>query len=221
MFDAMPERITLHGLGFIQIVVAPTKRIHVWRPDIPRRKCYAVSRTHNHRFSFKSTVLVGTLVNRRYEIMRVPEAYATHDMVSHAGERLGTGARRSFVDGHCRLASFSDERVESGRSYYMDALAYHETLDTGVVVTFIEKLHEGETPAHSIIARGHTFDQTFDRFQWSRGKLWSVVVAALGEVERMDLRVRARRERTVCEASHCEASANAATVPDMRRSPRR
>lgn len=180
-FSPTQEQVSLHGLGFMQVILPASKRLHVWHPDIPRRKCHAVSSIHNHRFAFKSTVLIGTMVNRRYEIVRSPEAYATHDMVSHDGERLATGARRSFVDGHCKVTPYPDEVYEPGQSYYMDALAYHETVASGVVVTLMEKLHEGTVHAHSIIAKGHVFDQSFDRYQWTRERLWSLLVGALSE----------------------------------------
>jgi hypothetical protein len=58
------ETISLHGLGFIQVKLPANRRLHVWHPDLPRRDCFAYSAIHNHRFGFRSTVLVGHQRNR-------------------------------------------------------------------------------------------------------------------------------------------------------------
>jgi hypothetical protein len=67
-FTPIAEQISVHGLGFIQVKLPNNQRLHVWHPDIPRRACYLHSAIHNHRFSFTSHVLIGTQVNRRYEV---------------------------------------------------------------------------------------------------------------------------------------------------------
>ena len=70
-FEETQQRITLHGLGFIQLQLEGGQRLHVWHPSLPRRKCYEESFIHDHRFSFESTVLVGSLVNRVYVKVRM------------------------------------------------------------------------------------------------------------------------------------------------------
>jgi len=47
-FTPTKETISLHGLGFIQIVLGGNQRMHVWHPDLPRRDCYEHSAIHNH-----------------------------------------------------------------------------------------------------------------------------------------------------------------------------
>jgi hypothetical protein len=157
------------------------RRLHVWHPDLPRRRCYEFSAIHNHRFSFRSTVLVGVQVNRRYNVLKSDDGL--YDMVSHDGPRLASGSRASFVDGRCDVFAFKDERYRPGQSYTMSALAYHETPNSGVVVTLMEKLEEGTVHAHSIIRRGNEFDQSFDRFQLSDAKLWAIVADALDHAD--------------------------------------
>lgn len=58
-FTPTKDIISLHGLGFIQIKLDDNQRLHIWHPDLPRRKCFEHSNIHNHRFAFKSTVLKG------------------------------------------------------------------------------------------------------------------------------------------------------------------
>jgi hypothetical protein len=170
--------MSLHGLGFLQVILPGNQRLHVWHPDLPRRKCFVHSAIHNHRFSFRSTVLVGTQINRRYEVTPWGKD-GTHEMVSHNGPRLPSGSRSSFVDGPCIVEEQPEEYYHPGESYEMPALAYHVTTNSGIVVTLMQKLNEGTVHAHSIIRRGHEFDQSFDRFQLSDERLWSIVVDAL------------------------------------------
>lgn len=179
-FSPTQEQISLHGLGFIQVKLPANRRLHVWHPDLPRRKCFEHSPIHNHRFSFRSTVLVGRQVNRRYNVIEwAASDRGSHNVISHDGPRSAKGGRLSFPNGSATVSALPDENYEPGQSYEMPVLQYHETPNTGVVVTLMEKLVEGEVHASTLIEHGHTFDQGFDRFQWSEDRLWSVVVDAL------------------------------------------
>lgn len=175
------DQITLHGLGFIQVKLPANKRLHVWHPLLPRRDCFVFSAIHNHRFSFRSTVLIGTQKNRRYHVIPHPEG--THDIISHDGPRSPMGGRESFVAGRCNVESvqprYMVESYSPGQSYEMRELEYHETPNTGVVVTLMEKLHEGRIHASTIITHGREFHQAFDRFQLRADELWAIVVEAL------------------------------------------
>jgi hypothetical protein len=184
-FSPTSEQITLHGLGFIQVRLPGNRRMHVWHPDLPRRACFQWSAIHNHRFSFRSTVLIGQQVNRRYNVIEVDRsnvtlaAHETHDRVSHDGARSEKGGRLSFVAGGAIVVALPNELYFPGDSYEMPILQYHETPNDGVVVTIMEKLHEGTVHASTLIECGHQFDQDFDRFQLSPERLWAFVIDAL------------------------------------------
>lgn len=176
-FTPISEQISLHGLGFLQVKLPANKRLHVWHPALPRRSCYKHSAIHNHRFSFRSTVLVGTQINRRYAVR--DDYMGSHDLISHDGPRSEKGGRLSYVAGRVRAEALTDEVYEAGQSYEMPALHYHETPNSGVVVTLMEKLHEGQIHASSLIEHGRVFDQQFDRFQMPEVAMWAVVTDAL------------------------------------------
>lgn len=178
-FTPTKEQISLHGLGFIQVKLPANRRLHVWHPHLPRRRCFEASSIHNHRFSFRSTVLVGEQVNRRYVVVECPPHVCSHDRISHDGPRSEKGGRLSFVDGYVFAQALTDERYQAGNSYEMAALEYHETPNDGIVVTLMEKLSEGTVHASSLIRSSQTFDQDFDRFQLDEATLWSIVVDAL------------------------------------------
>ena len=176
-FTPTAEIISAHGLGFIQVKLPGNQRLHVWHPDIPRRACFAHSAIHNHRFGFTSRVLLGTQVNRRYLVTE--DAQGTHDLISHDGPRSPAGGRESYVAGRVSVKACADEVYGPGASYHMPVLEYHETPNTGVVVTVMQKHVEGTVHASSLIEHGFTFDQAFDRFQLGEDRLWAIVQDAL------------------------------------------
>lgn len=178
-FTPTKETISLHGLGFIQLVLPEKKRLHVWHPDLPRRNCYADSAIHNHRFSFESTVLIGVQKNARVEIELARDG--THDVISHNGPRSAQGGRESYPVATCNVIEQPVETYKAGDSYWMGIHEYHHTPNDGVVVTLMEKGRlESEVHACTIIKRGAQFHQAFDRFQLPPARLFAYVVEALG-----------------------------------------
>ena len=184
-FTPTKEQISLHGLGFIQVKMPGNRRLHAWHPELPRRKCFEYSAIHNHRFSFRSTVLVGTQVNRRYNVLEAPfeDAFGprSHFRISHDGPRSEKGGRLSYIAGQARVSALPDEQYGPGESYEMPVLQYHETPNSGVVVTIMEKLFEGATHASTLIDcdAPMEFDQDFDRFRLTEDELWRVVTDCL------------------------------------------
>lgn len=176
-FTPTAEQISLHGLGFIQVKLPGNQRMHVWHPDLPRRSCYEHSAVHNHRFSFRSRVLIGRQVNRTFLVKE--DAAGGHDLISHDGPRSEKGGRLSYVAGRVSIRPLEPEEYGPGESYCMPALGYHDTPNQGIVVTLMEKLYEGSVHASSLITHGVEFDQSFDRFQMSEDELWAVVQDAL------------------------------------------
>lgn len=181
-YSPIEQQISCHGLGFLQVRLRGNQRIHVWHPDLPRRDCFAYSAIHNHRFAFKSRVLVGVQVNRRYNVTPVTGG-GTHDIISHDGPRSPQGGRESFVCGFADVEALPDERYGPGEEYHMSALEYHETPNSGVVVTLMTKLFEGAVHANSLIERGHDFHQAFDRFAVPQDRLWAIFLEAMKEVK--------------------------------------
>lgn len=175
-FAPTTETISAHGLGFVQIKLPGNRRLHVWHPALPRRACYDHSGIHNHRFSFRSTVLIGSQYNQRADLVIHP--MGTHDVISHDGPRSARGGRESFVAGRVNVQLRPVEVYGPGDSYVMPELEYHHTPNSGIVVTLMEKLSEGSIHACSVVERPHVFDQEFDRLQLTPGRLWGLVVEA-------------------------------------------
>lgn len=176
-FTPTARQISLHGLGFIQVILEGNQRLHVWHPDLPRRSCFEHSAIHNHRFGFLSKVLVGTQVNRCYDVWG--DESGQYDRISHDGPRSERGGRLSFIAERVAVRAWRDVHIEAGAVYFMAAGAYHETPNSGVVVTLMQKTIETDVHASSLITHGVEFDQSFDRFQMSDDDLWAIVNDAM------------------------------------------
>lgn len=174
----MKETISLHGLGFIQLVLPGDQRMHVWHPDLPRRNCYEHSAIHNHRFSFTSRVLKGVQKNVRADIELARDG--SHVVISHNGPRSDKGGRLSYPVAECNVFERPLEQYGPGDEYFMPALEYHHTPVDGIVVTVIRKHESCAIHANSIIAQGVEFHHEFNRFQLAPERLFAYVVDALG-----------------------------------------
>jgi hypothetical protein len=175
-FTPTSETVSLHGLGFIQIVLPCNRRLHVWHPELPRRECYLHSAVHNHRFGFRSDVLKGTQINVPVDIELARGG--THRVISHNGPRSALGGRESYEVAECNLIEHEALRIEAGGSYWMAPGAYHHTPCEGIVITLMTKLAETSVHANSIIAEGIKFHSEFDRFQLTPMQLLAYVCEA-------------------------------------------
>lgn len=176
-FSPTKETISLHGLGFIQLVLGGNQRMHVWHPDLPRRSCFLHSAVHNHRFGFTSRVLKGVQVNQRCDLEVVKAG--SHALISHNGPRSDKGGRLSYPVADVNVFERGVEHYEAGEEYTMPAYEYHHTPCEGVVVTVIRKHAEGTIHANSVCRKGVDFHYDFDRFQLSPEQLFGFVAEAL------------------------------------------
>ena len=177
--DIMTDKITLHGLGFVQVQLEGNQRLHVWHPELPRRSCFEDSAIHDHRFNFTSRVLVGTQINHCYDMQRHDEGDFV--LYLHEGKRSANGGRPWTPDGRAHLNWETTFSVEAGNDYNTIAYEYHRTEPggDGRVATIMQKRGDHPQGAHSTCRFGVQPDTDFDRFQWSSAKLWEVVTDVL------------------------------------------
>lgn len=173
--DVMTDKITLHGLGFVQIQLQGSQRLHVWHPELPRRACFEHSAIHDHRFSFHSRVLVGEQRNIEYGEFASPDG--DYMLYLHEGARTACGGRPWVPDGRVHLRVVADFTVSPGNSYEQKAYHFHRTepAGNGRVATIMQKTAEFSRGAHSTCRVGVEPDTDFDRYQWTPAQLWEVV----------------------------------------------
>ncbi len=179
------KRISLHGLGFLQVEFTPTMRLHVWHPDLPRRSCFEHSQVHDHRFGFDSTVLVGCQVNQVYSFTEVEENAKKdyYQRYIHDGPRAETGNRPWIpTDLPIKLTLHDAQRVHVGETYHMRPYIFHRTIPDygGKVATLMVKTSEHDEPATSTCRLGIDPDVGFNRFQMGVHEMWEVVSDVLG-----------------------------------------
>lgn len=177
--DIMTDKITLHGLGFVQVQLEGSQRLHVWHPELPRRTCFEHSAIHDHRFDFVSRVLIGE--QRNIEYADLWGADGEFVMYLHEGPRTPRGGRPWTPDGRTNMVVTDDFTVSAGSTYNQRAYKYHRTepQGNGKVATIMQKFGEYSRGAHSTCRFGIEPDTDFDRFQWSPARLWEVVTDVL------------------------------------------
>lgn len=180
--DPMKAPISLHGLGFIQVQLQGGQRLHVWHPDLPRRKCFLHSAIHNHRFGFESHVLVGRQININYNVFSAKENDATHRLYLHEGARTANGGRPWTPNAEVVMVEESRDVIDAGWVYRMLPYDFHRTEPggDGRVATLMIKRGEGSAGAMSSCRIGIEPDTDFDRFQISPAQLWTYVLDVLG-----------------------------------------
>ncbi|WP_347815587.1 hypothetical protein [Pseudomonas sp. GD04042] len=184
--DPMKSIISLHGLGFVQVLLQGGQRLHVWHPDLPRRRCFEHSAIHSHRFSFESQVLVGEQINISYRaIAAADEQGATHRLYLHEGPRSACGGRPWTPNAPVIMREEGRSAIRAGDSYRMYAYDFHRTEPggDGRVATLMTKTGEGSAGAMSSCLIGIEPDTDFDRFQLSAPDLWAYVLDVLGHGE--------------------------------------
>jgi hypothetical protein len=74
--DVMTDKITLHGLGFVQVQLQGNQRLHVWHPELPRRAIFEHSAIHVHRFNYRSRVIWWSGAEERFgQVFRQDRPY--------------------------------------------------------------------------------------------------------------------------------------------------
>lgn len=179
-FEPTKERITLHGLGFLQVPLGgdDSRRLHVWHPDLPRRRCFEHSSLHDHRFGFVSAVLVGVQLNTVYRLSKpTDELMPTHIPYLHEGPRTQYGNRPWLPQDGVVVTQVGWSKTRPGEVYTMQPYVFHSTTPCGDgrVATIMTKTPAGARGARSLCKVGVEPDADFDRKQWSEDRLWSIV----------------------------------------------
>lgn len=171
------RKISLHGLGFVQVELGGDQRLHVWHPDLPRRSCFEHSQVHDHRFGFESTVLVGGMTNIMFAFDEEYDTQGTgHVAYRHKGKRGQSGNRPWKPYDVGSLVLVDEQHVQPGETYLMRPYVFHQTLPHGPTATLMRKTSEDiKRGATSLCSEGVEPDVDFDRFQLSDERLWHYV----------------------------------------------
>jgi hypothetical protein len=169
----------VHGNGFVQLDLTDKFRLNIWgHCDIPRQKIG--TQIHDHRFAFRSRVLLGQLGNLRWRYTQTSR-FGSHE-IYHARPRVGEDTEL-IPTGDC-VDLFNDGKPEvygPGDTYFMNIAELHESVVMGLAVTLIEKINVA--PQHEpriFVERGKQPDNDFVRHEaLPEDKLWQIVIDVL------------------------------------------
>jgi hypothetical protein len=117
--DDLRARTTmLHyfGLGFIQMKLGPTYRLHFYTKELP--PLIAEEDVHNHRYGFTSTILHGTFEQDRFALT----AGATHVVED---ESCREGYMQTTAPRPCGIRRLATDRFTTGDTYRLTADEFH------------------------------------------------------------------------------------------------
>ena len=163
--------IRLHGNGFIQIEIGDDARLHIWSDGLPTAQRVNTA-IHNHRFSFTSTVLCGTLINKEYRFLPGGTGYYN---LYHPMPKDGQNTKLVATGESGDFKWRGDLILQAGAGYHFKAGDFHDTKWEGLTATYFRKtmIHPME-PSVACKADEEP-DNAFDRYAVEKDDLWDFV----------------------------------------------
>jgi hypothetical protein len=160
--DPEGASVRVHGNGFLQVDLDGARRLHVWDPGLPRQA--VPTPIHDHRFSFTSAVVVGTLGHFTYSV--VPDLNGYHRVYcpeARDGEDTLLAPRSGL---RVTVRTLGELWVPEGGSYDFGAGLFHETRVRALAVTLMEKTEVFNLRARVLCPVGMEPDNRFNRNDW-------------------------------------------------------
>jgi hypothetical protein len=173
------QRAYFFGLGFIQVVINQELRCHFYHPSLPG--FLDPEEPHDHRYSFRSTVLGGSLLNNVWEIDEGDEYRVDYEICKPPGaEDVEAEPPDSFHAGARFMGRFL---TESGSGYFMQRDVFHTVEPIGITVTLLER-----GPVQKEFARILRKEDAEPVCPYSKpieeAKLWDIVKECLGSLDK-------------------------------------
>jgi hypothetical protein len=169
----------VHGNGFVQLDLndSGTKRLHVWDEDIPRQT--VATPIHDHVFSLRSTVLVGTLIHE--ELEESPRDAGTHQTYV---ARQEPGTQNTILvpePWQCDLEVVQRLILAAGSVYTFPAWKLHQTDHRDTTMTIMSKINAPESYGRPrvLVPVGSEPDNEFHRDGFDEEYLWEFIEKAL------------------------------------------
>lgn len=166
-----------HGTGFTQLYLSPTRRVHVWHPDLPPTITNGL--IHDHSFSFKSEIVKGDIFHEVFSIGN-PEDASPHDDIVTAWVPPPKGGmvwERRYE--HGELVPEGAYWMKQGSRYTFPAQTFHRVIVHGIAVTVVDKIRDYEGLPCRVLS--HTNDEPEDAFGEviAPGRLWRAIFEAV------------------------------------------
>ena len=172
----------VHGNGFLQLDLNEdgTRRLHIWDEGLPKQ--VVATPIHDHVFSLRSRVLLGTLIHE--ELTPVDAFHGSHK-IYRAQRQEGTQNTILVPDeGEVNLSVEQRLILVAGSIYTFPAWKLHQTNHRELTVTLMDKINAPDTYGNPrvLVPVGSEPDNDFHRDSFDEEFLWSVVQKACERV---------------------------------------
>lgn len=160
------SRLYYFGLGFVQLKIDETWRLHFYTPELPA----ITEGIHNHRYNFTSRVLSGMIVNRRYNIVDG----TTHTL---SNESCNPDIEAPGVDQPCGIELIAADGIGIWESYSMLDTVFHN-VEAVRCITLLERGSYAKEFAQVVTPVGKEAVCPFSK-TIPDDELWSIIRAEL------------------------------------------
>lgn len=122
--------IHFFGLGFIQVKLGESTRMHFYSPELPP----FVEFPHNHRYDFVSTIIGGSLTNEIWGENGDGDSYVLEQESCREGEKPESSKRE------VKLVKIYEKTYLPRETYFMDHHTLHTVRGAGAV-TLLARTH--------------------------------------------------------------------------------
>jgi hypothetical protein len=172
ILPASRAKLRVHGNGFLQAETRCGNKFHVWDTRLPQQKVQTFKHNHNH--GFESTLLIGDLMWKEFEIIHNvhPQSpiylYTPHQCIPRKGKDTRLEPSGSTVG----LTIPREFFLKEGSSYtwLLNMNLYHEVNSASEsssplqTITFIERREYCDDIPTVLVPRGTQPDNGFDRY---------------------------------------------------------
>jgi hypothetical protein len=137
-------RLYYFGLGFIQLKIDETWRLHFYTPKLPP---ITKEEPHNHRYDFTSRILLGELTQTFYD-------YVDGDSHLIVNESCDPDREAPKLDQPCRIVELDTVSCLAGAAYHLKHTEFHVVKTKSDTITLLERGPYEKEFAHIILPKG-------------------------------------------------------------------
>jgi len=178
----------VHGNGFIQLDIpgSPGHRINIWpEQKLQTQKVY--TGIHNHKFSFKSKVLLGTLIHKQFENIVLDDNGDCN--IYKAAPRDNEDTQLVLASSHLfKLTNPQTFKMTAGSEYEFLAGKFHDSNGCGLTATLMEKTSIDKSIDVIVVCpKDKEPDNDFNRYQFGEKVLWPIIENAFKQIKEISI----------------------------------
>lgn len=161
------------GLGFIQLKIDDTYRLHFYSPELPP----ITEDIHNHRYDFYSRILKGSLTNYRYSIANGSDFIMSNESCN---PDIDAPANKKFCN--AALASqntYTGDKSYADKSYRVAHDEFHRVEATNCI-TLLSRSDYKKEFAQVVVPRNKESVCPFSK-QIPEKRLWEIIENMINE----------------------------------------